>query len=205
MNNTCGLRKSAGGWQRTFRHPDRMVRFTWWVAAFTFCLACVGLVQAWAFIQSERSFLSISAARFDGPAVLPENAFKVVFEIRNSGRSTAQVTDFRYGFTSVLGPKPNYGASAGASVALPPVVAQGTINATTDPKNAAGQRLVPEQGLVELMKAGNLRFSVFGYIDYEDDFTFWSPRRTGFCFDFNPKGVNSVFNTCAERAYTFAR
>ena len=55
--------------KNTFRHPDRMIRFTWWVAVFTFCLACVGFIQVWAFIQSERAFVAASAFQFadNGP------------------------------------------------------------------------------------------------------------------------------------------
>ena len=88
---------------------------------------------------------------------------------------------------------------------LPPVPSQATIYATADSRHASGEPAVLPQAAVGKIKAGEIKFYVYGYVEYEDDFTLWSARRPGFCFDFNPKGVNSFFNVCQQRSYPYTR
>ena len=52
--------------------PDRsMVRWTRAVGIFTFALAVVAALQFWAFVQSERAFLSVVDVSIDG-GLLPK-------------------------------------------------------------------------------------------------------------------------------------
>jgi hypothetical protein len=47
--------------RKTLRHPDRIIRYAWWLGAFTLCLVIVGLFQVWAFIQSERAAIVLES------------------------------------------------------------------------------------------------------------------------------------------------
>jgi hypothetical protein len=54
---------TQGFGKKTFLHPDKITRFTWWVSIFTGCLFATSLIQAIAFIQSERSSIYLSINR----------------------------------------------------------------------------------------------------------------------------------------------
>jgi hypothetical protein len=69
------IKAKRGLGKRTFRNPDRMVRFTWWVATFTFCLACVAFIQAWAFVQSERAAIYVQINGINPLPIIPDKRF----------------------------------------------------------------------------------------------------------------------------------
>lgn len=98
-------RRKFGG--STFRHPDRVARFTFLVSVFTGCLFFAALVQGWAFIQSERAFVSPSAMNFTPPTQSDQSALFNV-KIVNSGRSTANIKHHLYAIAAALPPDPVY-------------------------------------------------------------------------------------------------
>lgn len=81
--------------KRTFRHPDRIIRFTWWVAAFTCGLVCVGFIQAWAFIQSERAALYVNIEAIIPNPVVADKTVTVAITVFNKGHAQAFITDGR--------------------------------------------------------------------------------------------------------------
>lgn len=181
--------------KKTFRHPDRIIRFTWWVAAFTCGLVFVGFVQAWSFIQSERAFVSLATASFTaGP---PKGLIDVA--IKNSGRISATVHRMAVAISNELPPIPDYPPLA--PIALSPIVPDGTIQYHLELGPSAN-----DSALIEKIIPGAVTFYFYGMIEYEDGFSILGYRKNGFCYQYNPNGnrVVSVFNTCTERAYTYS-
>src|ERR1041384_245575 len=86
-------KRGFGG--RTWRHPDHIARFTFWVAAFTCCLAVVGFIQAWAFIQSERAAIYPEITRIDPTPVISDRPIAIDITIINSGRAQAFFSEAR--------------------------------------------------------------------------------------------------------------
>jgi hypothetical protein len=105
-----------------------MIRFTWWVAAFTSCLAIVGSIQAYAFIQSERAFLVPISAHFEGFAPSADKQLQLWLEIKNSGHSTARIENLNVSyFADKLPMTPEYNKDS--SIAFAPIIGGGTIPA----------------------------------------------------------------------------
>jgi hypothetical protein len=187
------------------RHADKavpnkveqgMVRWTRVVGVFTGVLAVVGFVQAWAFIQSERAFVSVASMSYHAP-VAPEKIAVFDLQIRNSGRSTANIKHNIYTVSYSIGGTPNYPGET--EVSLSPVVPGGFIQfqiktptLADDAFNALG---------------GQSQFFIYGRIDYEDDFSIFGLKKSGWCFVFDPKGNPAVsqFNSCNNSKYTYSR
>ncbi len=196
-----GEQKQAliGFGKRTFRHPDRIVRFTWWVAAFTCALAIVGFIQAWAFIQSERAFLAVVGLVMDGgPPQEGATIVRFFITIKNSGRSTASIDDGAINIR--FGPLPKQ-----VSYMPAPLIAFGPIT-PDNPNTGPAEFTLPHainRADADAIKAGTLQFSIFGFIKYSDDFTLFRDKTMGFCFYYTPKPTGSApYNTCVERGYT---
>jgi hypothetical protein len=180
--------------KRTFRHPDRMVRFTWWVATFTFCLAFTAAIQTWAFIQSERAFVSPIAMRFI-PAFPQSKIASFTIEIKNSGRSTASVRHSAYTITPKL--PENADIPELVELAFPPVVAGGVISSEI--------KVGPLADDVIKEFSGTEVFYIYGIIDYVDDFSVFGNKRDGWCYIYKV-GSNaslSQFDTCNNPKYTY--
>src|SRR5579864_3230438 len=81
--------------RKTWRHPDRIIRFAWWLAAFTLTLAVVGFIQSWAFIQSERAALYVNIEGIIPNPIAADKTITVAITVFNKGRSQAFITDGR--------------------------------------------------------------------------------------------------------------
>ena len=178
-----------------------MVRWTRAVRLFTFALAVVAALQFWAFVQSERAFLSVAGVSIDGG--LPKAGDPtphVVMQIKNSGRNTAFVDrvllDEAYGLNGPLSQKPNYKDETDPGVP-PPIPAD-----TTVPRNNHLPKTFT-QDEIDAVKAGKNRLALFGYITYTDTFWLFGSRTTGFCYTYSPDV--SQLATCPERAYTYVK
>jgi hypothetical protein len=186
-----------------------MLRWTRVVGVFTSVLAIVGGIQAWAFIQSERAFLSLAAMQFDGVHLAAEKRVTILVDVKNSGRSTGFVTDFN--ITTTITPSatklpkiPDY--QQGPGIAVGPIVAAGTKKVIANPRglNNAPTLILP-QDVAASIKSKTLLVYIFGYISYTDEFTLFGPRKSGFCYLYIPdRGNESIFDDCPYAEYTYA-
>jgi hypothetical protein len=70
-----------------------MLRWTRVVAVFTVVLACVGAVQTWAFIQSERASLYVNILSIEPFPIQPARPFSIRLSITNTGHSQAFIVE----------------------------------------------------------------------------------------------------------------
>jgi hypothetical protein len=198
------IKAKRGFGKRTFRNPDRMVRFTWWVAAFTFCLVCVGFIQAWAFIQSERASLYVNILNIDPFPIEPARPFSIRLSVTNTGRSQAIIVEQK---TKVwvslnLPEKPDL-ADVKFKVVGGLVPAGGTrflINGPLSPTLTGFQ--------IEDIGRGLLKLYIFGYVKLTDDFSVFGVRTLGFCGIYDPFAKSTdngiPVNQCDNPNYSYS-
>lgn len=189
-----------------FVHEDPVARFTGWVAAFTFVLVIVAVIQSWAFIESERAYLSLTAVQVQGLKLLPGRPLGFTLDIYNGGRSEAFINDSNatVSFDISLAEIPNY--QFGRSAFKGPVPPATFKRATFVPKKD-GQRLRIEKSMVDKIVAGEMKLWVFGWVEYSDGFTIWKDKRTGFCVFYSPQNDPSfgMFDDCGLPNYIYTR
>jgi hypothetical protein len=191
--NDKALRVFGGG---SFRHPDRMVRFTFGVFVFTGLLSIVALIQAWAFIQSERAFLAMEAITIQGGMQVGKPLItKLTF--KNSGRSPA--TDVVIHYNSSVLPLPSIPEFGPNFTDVPPIVSGGNTIVSFGPPQ------LMEEAHIQEFKSGKSSFYVWGYVSFRDDFSIWSSREVGFCAVFDQRSAGDSFESCHQKAYTDSR
>ena len=72
-----------------------MLRWTGVVGIFTGVLAIVGVVQSWAFIQSERAALYVNIETIIPNPVVADKPITVAITVFNKGHAQAFITDGR--------------------------------------------------------------------------------------------------------------
>jgi hypothetical protein len=174
----------------------------WSVPLFTAVVAIATVVQAWAFIKSERAFVAVSEVHFAKDITPGLNPLPIFFEMKNGGKSTATVDVLKANIThGPLPAVPSYLDSP--QFAIAPIVPNDMSQRILDFETAWGQQTN------EGVKTGTLPLFIYGVIQYHDDLLPWLvPRReTGFCFIYKPTGGvrEPVFETCKESAYTYTR
>jgi hypothetical protein len=191
--------------------PDRsMVRWTkavaWFtgvLALFTFLLALVAALQLWAFVQSERAFLSVVGLSIGGTdGGLPkasEPHTRVVLQMRNGGRNTAFIDRFRfdaaYGAMGPLPQEPQYLDEPQFGVPRP------IPGDTTVPVNdGVAKTFTPDE--IDGFRTSKGRFSLYGYVKYNDAYWLFGARTTGYCFTYSSR--EAQWTTCPEPNYTYA-
>jgi len=193
-------KKAARGFGKaTFRNPDRVARFTWWVAVFTGLLFVTAFLQTWAFIQSERAYLSVGNFGFVG-GLNPTNQLALAFKIRNSGKSAANPTHMSISWalllTSPLRQRPVM------SLAVNPIPAGDTQQHLFRAYDDNGTPSVLPQAIIDAIQKEEIRFYVYGAITYEDDFL--PERTTEFCYKYLPRqssGGISAFGGCPVQEF----
>jgi len=182
-----------------------MLKWTRVVGVFTAVLAIVAGFQAWAFVQSERAFLSVQNFRFDG-ALTPDKQLVLAYAIVNSGRSTAIPHDVNVTLTTGLLDRPEYGDNV--RFAIGPIAQSTEVPGFYFSQDGRGNpRIITADEVAKFME-GRTKFYVYGYVEYEDDFSLIGYRKTGFCYLFVPErsgGGKSAFRPCTEKQYTFVR
>lgn len=177
-----------------------LVRWTRIVGLFTFFLAIVAAIQFWAFVQSERAFLSVISLSVNGNfPIAGDPSVRVFFQVKNGGRNVAmpQYTTVTMGLGQ-LPARPEYGAEPQS--AKPPIQPDSVAN---DIDVIVLQRALT-QDEIDGIKAGKNRMSFFGYIKYTDVFWLFGSRTTGFCFTYTAQPTSvSPFVTCPESDYTY--
>lgn len=184
-----------------FWQKDRVAGFTAWIAIFTTIIALVGVFQAWAFVRSERAFLTVDSGDtgdVSAAEILAGHPFTVTLVVKNSGHSFAVVKymDIYANVYKTLPDKPLYGAHSAKRAQ--PIAGEGRWNSTTNSMNVSAKQ-------VNELKAGS-KVYVFGRVIYSDEFSIWRTWTTGFCLILNQRGnpKTSVFDTCSSPKYTFA-
>jgi len=168
-------------------------------AAFTLCLAVVGIAQVYSFIVSERAFVVPVDTNFTNGLIAKENPLQVWIALKNKGKSIGSIDVLEVAITHELSTEPKYlGAQ---KIAYPPI--------------ASGERFErplefdtgwPQQTIDQLTH-GVLDFFVFGRVKYRDDFSWFGPRVNGFCFKYLPGPISGphVFEPCRQTAYTYSK
>jgi hypothetical protein len=178
-----------------------MVRWTRAVGLFTGVLALLAAIQFWAFVQSERAFLSIPGIAIDGG--LPragDPSPLVIMQIRNSGRSTAVLGRLVFnqasGAMASLLQGREYKEGQSQLSTPPPIPAD-----TTIPVRDHLQMFTQEE--IDAIKAGKNRLAFFGYVAYTDEFWLFGSKTTGYCFTYS--STESQWIDCPERDYTYVK
>jgi hypothetical protein len=187
-------------WRRLVDDPIAL--FTAVLAIFTCILTIVGGIQAWAFIASERAFVSVTSLDLSRIANAADQPVEIPLVAVDSGRSSARVTAFNVTLMSSLPPKPQYIPISHFSI-KPLMV---------NTPEILLYRASPGPWLWKLSKAeidkienGEQKLFIFGYVKYRDDYSLWGDKETGFCFRYIPKPItpNWHLETCDNEAYTF--
>jgi hypothetical protein len=193
------------GW---FKGLKPEARFAGWVARLTLVLCVIGIIQAWAFIQSERAFATLVAINFSG-GLAPNKELALLVEIGNSGRSTAFIESVN--FTRIFVPPtaklpstPGY-LSEG-EISTGPILANGVTRSRVNLHGLKGEpHLILTEIDVRAINDGSFKFYVIGYVSYRDAFTIFGPHTNGFCALYNPRSdPGTPFDGCKERAYTYS-
>jgi hypothetical protein len=188
-----------------------MLRWTRVVGAFTAVLAALGALQCWAFIQSERAFVAVMG--IDQSFKLEANrAISARFLIKNAGRATAIINTGNITERVTVDPLPKTppyatGDNTQLRVAGPITAGQERI-ATFVPKAPDGRSVQFAPDLISAIEGGNRRLYIFGFIKYEDEFSIFGHRTTGFCIVYVPKSEDrpdANFDVCGDENYAYTR
>ncbi|HWY61160.1 MAG TPA: hypothetical protein VNW15_04610 [Rhizomicrobium sp.] len=188
-----------------WNEDDPVARLTGYIACLTLVLAIVGVIQAWAFIQSERAFVFESLENITPFPLIHDQPLTVSISVQNAGRTEAEITgaNFTYLVTDkALPPKPAY--VNGGSNALPHEIAAGaTYRGSFLPQAFDGKvRASFPQEAINKIISGEIQVYIFGWIKYRDTFSIFGSKETAFCGMFIPSNAAATqFNTCAEEAY----
>jgi hypothetical protein len=174
------------------------------IEKFTAVLCVVGAIQTWAFIQSERAFLSWSGMNFEGgKGIYANKQIVLMFDIKNNGRATANIKRLHITITDNLPTIPKYNPLALVFAPIAPNVSASNVYRVI---RSDGTPFILNEAQVEAIKMGKLMFAVYGVIEYDDEYSLFSVRKTGFCFMLDPIASpdGSAFVACREPAYTYA-
>lgn len=182
-----------------------MARWTRVVGIFTVVLGIVGVVQAWAFIQSERAFLYFQIQGILPDPLRAEAPISVDFSVTNTGRSQAFIIDekitlaeyanlperrppFLVSKYEAKGPIP---AGQKASILMGPLARKFTKNE------------------ISAFQSGSLQLFAYGYARYTDEFSLLSSHEVGFCWVYNPVDPTGTpgarFDTCDSPNYVYEK
>lgn len=192
-NVSCAVKLS--GWRpRPIRWWGSLVpidKFTFVVAFFTGLLFIATSIQVWAFIQSERAFISLDSVTINKLEAGKPLVIQIV--VKNSGKSTATTAVVFYNSDIQLPLHRKYGPN---KAELPPVISGGTITFrffNPDPLT---------EDNIRALATGAIDFYVWGYIAFEDEFSIFGHRIVGFCV-VHDRDSGIGFETCHTKEYTY--
>lgn len=181
-------------------------RWTAVVGVFTAFLAAVGGLQVWAFIQSERASLLFEIATFRPYPLSANQPLWVQVNVSNTGRSDAFIVDEKIAMhidKHSLPINPDYPASAEYR-------ARGSISSGRQRQILIGptDRMLTESE-VSAIQSGQLKFYIYGYAKFRDEFTLFGPKEIGFCVAFNPNDPSQTpsprLDDCDNPNYVYSR
>jgi hypothetical protein len=184
------------------------------IEKFTAVLCVIGSIQAWAFIVSERASVGISdvtlyprgpieASPADNPRIV-----EFVVTVKNAGHSLAKTVN---GFVDISDPKvplpskPIYRGDPRPLYDM--LVPEGVHHLTLRPKGSLGLELRFSEENVRDINAGKLNVWVYGYITYQDAFSWVLGSRTlGYCYHYDPRGDPELglWGPCDFEAYVYS-
>ena len=185
-------------WRRLVDDPITL--FTAVLTAFTGVLMMVGALQAWAFVVSERAFLTVGNFTL---SIVPDAPLAAVFLVKNTGKSVGSVIDFNIAFSKSLAPKPDY-AKPLSGMYIGPILPGVDNPQIYRPNNNAPLWKLTQTELDDI-KSGKQQLFIFGFLRYSDDFWLFRDKVTGFCYLLNPSTPGLAFETCNNPAYTYSR
>ena len=167
-------------------HPDPIVNLTGWIATFTGLLLLVGVIQAWAYIQRERSVVSVASVKLTTNSFVANLPFSYIITYRNTGGVAAQPISLFVGSRTheLPGPMkyligktdlPNFIIPSGQEIQ----------QVYTLPEIDGLPRTLSEDQ-VKMLESGQVRVFVYGQMRYVDSFNifnFW-PAKTQFCYEY---------------------
>jgi hypothetical protein len=182
---------------------DPIALFTAFVALFTCVLTIISGVQAWAFIASERAFVTVARPDLSLIAKAPDQPFQIPLVVVNTGRDTAIATGFNVTLMTSLPEKPQYIPISHASIKPLMVNTPEILIYRSRPGPWIWKFSKSE---IDKIENGDPQLFIFGYIKYRDDYSLWGDKETGFCFRYIPKPLipEAHYETCDNAAYTFA-
>jgi hypothetical protein len=196
------------GWRitRWHRRLQPIEKFSFWVSVFTLFLVLSAIGQVFAFIQSERALLSISIADFKSPDA-PYDDIPIKVSIHNGGKSGALIINGGLNFQI-----------AGPGTKLPETPSYGATREEFRTLVLAGETIYPIAVMVSTMqkpweadyadkiRAGIYKFTVFGFVEYEDEFSYFGYKKTGFCVRYiYYKPIGDGWISCGARNYVYAK
>lgn len=167
-------------------HPDPIVKLTGWIAAFTGCLLIVGAIQTWAYIQRERSVVSVASVKLTTNFFVANQPFMFLITYRNTGGVAAKPISVFVGSSSHELPGPMkylIGKTDLPNFIIPP--GQEIQQVYTLPEIDGLPRILSEEQ-VKMLESGQVRVFVYGQMRYVDSFNilnFW-PEKTQFCYEY---------------------
>jgi hypothetical protein len=173
------------------------------VTWFTAVVAFFAVIQTISFVQSERAFVAPTNTDFAVEIVPGIKFLPMLFEIKNSGKSTATIDEVSIAITHDL-PNPRAYPTA-RQFAFPPIVPGGSSKRVLRFETGWGEKIIAE------VKSGTRKFYLFGFIKYHDEMNrvipLLSKRETGFCFVYVPTGGvrDAIFETCKQLPYTYSK
>jgi hypothetical protein len=183
-----------------FSTPLRWLRALKPIDIFTAVLCIVAGFQAWAFVQSERAFVFPSHVEFVEPlATADVQPILLAVDMRNSGRSVAQVSNMVVAVTHELSQTPNYGKGISQQeVAFPPIPGNEQIRQELN-FSTWGIQTMGE------VRDGLRPFYFFGKVSYSDDYWLFGGRGSRFCFIYNANKKDpskAAFRNCPQPQFT---
>lgn len=174
-------------------------KFTGTIAIFTALLAAGTIFNVWAFIQSERSEVAVADIRFTDVGISADKFPRTVFEIKNSSKATAYITEFRL--------------AGGDGVAIPdnvipPSPTQYLYTPVYHDVPAHFEADMPRkfsQEEIDVINKGQHTIWIVGTITYGDRFGWLGGGEIGFCFYYDPsrgRGVDSFYR-CHDPRYEY--
>ena len=161
----------------------------------------VGALQTWAFVVSERAFLTVG--NFTVSSIAPDVPLAAVFSLKNTGKSVGSIIDLNIAFSKSLAPKPDY-STALSGLYIGPILPGAENPQIYRPNNNAPLWKLTQTEIDDIKSAKQQLF-IYGFMRYADDFWLFGTKVTGFCYLLNPSTPGIAFEACNNPAYTYAR
>jgi len=174
-------------------------------------------IQVWAFIASERAGITVEVADQAAKVASDNKPFVIRLTVKNGGHSTAMISEFSANGKFVADRLPNDPVYyRGARGAIGPILPNESAFASERPffmeGPGKGSPVVITPELIEQITAHKLKYFLYGFVEYGDDFTManWhgplGKRITGFCWVYEPDNdpAFGMWNACGDANYTYA-
>lgn len=171
------------------------------VGTFTAVLAAVAVIQALAFIATERAFV-IETFRLGEHGIAVGEPLQVIADVGNTGRGPAYITEVNL--------TPLFATKLPAIPEYQPQYTQtgGSIGSGGTRSFWFNQPDLVDEFNFNGIKDGSLKLFAFGYIRFSDEFSFFGPRTIGFCVVYDPQNgsVSNSFSDCQGTTnYVYSR